>query len=288
MSDDARTRLNGVALMLTALLFFALLDASVKHLTGRFSLPFIVWSRYTGHCLMMLIFLAPQHGSRLIAARRPGIQVLRGMLLVGTTALGAMALKHMPLAETTAIFFVTPLIATLLAVPMLHERLTLPRTLAVLIGLVGILLIARPSSGLSPVGIGFALAAASCYSLYQVYTRRAAAIEEPIAMLFYTALVGTVVTTLVLPWYWDGRSPALPDAALLCVLGFLGGSGHFLLIRAFRLAPVSTLSPFLYVQLVWASLLGWAFFDHIPDGWAFAGIAVVAASGILVALAPPR
>lgn len=288
MSDDGPAPLRGVALMLTALLFFAALDAAVKYLTSRFSLPFVVWSRYTGHCLMMLLFLAPRHGRALVRARRPGLQVLRGLLLLGTTALGAVALKNMPLAETTAIVFVTPLLVTVLAVPMLGERLSPVRLVAVLIGLGGVLLLARPGGDLSAPGVGFALAAAGCYSLYQIYTRRAAASEEPLAMLFYTALVGTIVSSAALPWFWDGPTPSAGDAALLGILGFLGGSGHFLMIRAFRLAPVSTLSPFLYVQLVWATLLGWLVFGHLPDAWAVAGIAIIAGSGLLVAFGPRR
>lgn len=288
MADERGARLRGVALMLTALLFFAALDASVKYLTSRFSLPFIVWSRYTGHCLMMLLFLAPTHGRALFATRRPGLQILRGLLLAGTTALGAVALKRMPLAETTAILFVTPLVVTLLAVPMLRERLSPLRLVAVLAGLAGVLLIARPGGDLSAGGVAFALAAAGCYSLYQILTRRAAATEQPLAMLFYTALVGTAVTTAALPWFWDDPSPSWPDAALLATLGVLGGSGHFLMIGAFRLAPLGTLSPLLYVQLVWALLLGWLLFGQVPDGMAVAGMAVIAASGIAVAFGSRR
>ncbi len=274
--------------MLTALLFFAALDANVKYLTRHFSLPFIVWSRYTGHCLMMLLFLAPSHGFALVAARQPGLQILRGLLLVGTTALGAVALKRMPLAETTALLFVTPLLVSVLAVPMLKERLSPLRLAAVSSGLGGVLMIARPDGELSAGGIAYALAAAGCYSLYQIYTRRAAANEPAMAMLFYTALVGTLVTTAALPWLWDAPSPSLGDAALLASLGLLGGSGHFLLIHAFRLAPVGVLSPLLYVQLVWATLLGWLVFAQIPDSWTFGGITIIAASGVLVAFGPRR
>jgi drug/metabolite transporter (DMT)-like permease len=103
-------------------------------------------------------------------------------------------------------------------------------------------------------------------------------------MVFYTALVGTAVMTLALPWYWSGPMPDRRQALLICSLGIYGGTGHFLLTRAFRLAPASTLSPFQYVQLVWATLLGWLVFGQLPDGLSMTGGLVIAASGVAIAL----
>jgi drug/metabolite transporter (DMT)-like permease len=103
-------------------------------------------------------------------------------------------------------------------------------------------------------------------------------------MLFYTALIGTLAMSLALPWIWGGPMPGLADGLLVTSLGLYGGIGPFLLIRAFREAPASVLSPILYVQLAWAALVGWIAFGHVPDGIALAGILTIAGAGAIIAL----
>ena len=276
--------LRGIALFLAAMLLFATLDATAKHLSATFPVPMLVWARYTFHFLLMVVFLAPSLRSGLIRTRHPGTQIVRALMLVATTGFGIAALKRMPLAETTAVVFVTPLIVTVLAVPLLRERVTRGRYAAVAAGFIGVLLIARPGGGLGGTGVALALVAALSYSAYQILTRRIAAMESAVTMVFYTALVGTAVMTMALPWYWSGPMPGPAEALLIGSLGIYGGTGHFLLTRAFRLAPASTLSPFLYVQLVFATALGWLVFGQLPDGWTLAGMAVIAASGLWIAL----
>lgn len=266
------------------MLLFATLDATAKHLAATFPVPMLVWARYTFHFLLMMVFLAPSLRSGLIRTRHPGTQVVRALTLVATTGFGIAALQRMPLAETTAVVFITPLIVTVLAVPLLRERVTPGRYAAVAAGFIGILLIARPGGGLAGTGVALALVAALSYSAYQILTRKIAAMESAVTMVFYTALVGTLTMTLALPWYWSGPMPDPAEVLLIGSLGIYGGTGHFLLTRAFRLAPASTLSPFLYVQLIFATALGWLVFGQLPDGWALAGMAVIAASGLWIAL----
>lgn len=276
--------LRAIALFLVAMLLFSVLDATAKHLSRTFSVPMLVWARYTLHCLLMVVFLAPSMGTRLIATHRPLPQILRGLLLVAVTGFGFAALQRMPLAETTALVFITPLLVMVLAVPLLKERVPPARWAAVVIGFSGVLLIARPGGVMTPAGVAFALIAALTYSLYQILTRQLAGHENPVSMLFYTALTGTVSMTIGLPWFWSGPLPDFEQALLIASLGIYGGTGHFLLIRAFRLAPASLLSPFLYVQLIWATALGWLVFGHLPDALALAGMAIIAASGLAIAL----
>jgi drug/metabolite transporter (DMT)-like permease len=190
----------------------------------------------------------------------------------------------MPLAETTALLFVTPLIVALLAGPFLHERVGRARWLAALIGFAGTLLIARPGGNLAPEGILYTTVAAICYGFYQIQTRKMAATERPLTMVFYTALVGTVAMSLALPWIWSGPTPDLAQALMIASLAVYGGTGHFLLTHAFRHASASTLAPFLYGQLLWAALLGGLVYRQWPDSLAVVGMAVVVASGVAVAV----
>lgn len=280
--------LRGVVLLVNALFFFAALDAIAKHLTQTFSIPMLVWARYLVHCLLMAVFLGPSRGRRLLATARPGLLVVRALLLLACTSCGFAALSRMPLAETSAIAFTAPLIVAILAGPWLGERLSADRWLAVVAGFAGVLLIARPGGALDLVGTLFALLGAAFYAAYQILTRQLAATEDTLAMLFYTALVGAVAMSLALPWIWHGPLPDLQQGLLIAALGILGGCGHFLLTRAFRHAPASMLSPFIYLQLVWATLLGALVFGHWPDLPALAGILVIVGSGLYLAFAARR
>lgn len=288
MPEATKHPFHGVLLMLFALFFFAALDATAKHLVQTFALPLLVWARFTFHCLLMVVFLAPSMRLKLLATKRPLIQVIRALLLLGVSLLALAALRLMPLAETTAILYVTPLLVVMLSGPFLGEKVGLLRWILVAAGFAGALLIARPGGALSGPGILLSLAAALCYSIYQIQTRQLSSTESTFTMLFYTALTGTVVMSLALPWFWAGPMPSPLEALLIASLGILGGAGHFLLTRAFRHAPASTLSPLMYGQLIWATLLGWQLFGQLPDGLSIVGMLVIAGSGLSIALSERR
>lgn len=267
-------------MMLLVTLCFSSLDASTKYLSPRVPLPMLVWMRYLVHCLLMVVFLAPSMRGKLLTTGRPGALIVRGLVLILTTGLGMAAFRLMPLAEATSIVFLSPVLVALLAGPVLGEKVGGLRWLAMLAGFGGVILIARPGGAVNLPGLILALGTAFTYAIYQLQTRHLAATENTWTMLFYTAVLGTLVLTLALPFYWHEISLSAMDWAILCSLGLYGGVGHFLLTAAFRHAPASTLSPFLYVQLAWATLLGGLLFDHWPDGWSFFGMGVITASSL--------
>lgn len=281
-SDPAQT-LRAILTLLAALLLFALLDATGKHLAQTYPIPMLVWARYALHLIFMIVVLSPRLGKRLYHTTRPLLQIVRASCLLGMTLLLMAAFKRMPLAETTAILFTTPLLVTLLAGPLLGERITPVRWVAVLTGFVGVLLVARPGGALTLEGAAFAACGAVLFAFYQLLTRRLAPTDHPVTMLFYTALVGAVVMSATLPWQWGGPLPDAFDALLIALLGVYGAVGHFLLTRAFHAAPASTLAPVMYVQLGWAALIGWVAFGDLPDGMTWLGIVVIVAAGVLIA-----
>lgn len=288
MTPPAQHPLRGIALFMLALMLFASLDATAKHLAAFFAVPLLVWARYVVHFLLMLVFVAPAMRAELVRTANPRLQIVRALSLLATTGCGMAAFRVMPLAEATSVIFLAPLLVTLLAGPLLGERIGRSRWLAVLVGFGGVLLVVRPGTDLNPAGILWALGGAFSYALYQILTRRLSHAEHPLRLLFYTALVGTAVMSAALPWFWVDASPAPQQWLLIASLGLYGGVGHFLLIRAFRLAPASTLTPFTYVQLVWATLLGWIVFGNVPDAISATGMAVIAASGLWLALGARR
>ena len=285
---DARALRRAVWLMLGATLCFAGLDANAKHLAQTYPVPMLVWARYTFHCLLMLTLLGPSMGTRLVATARPLAQMLRAVMLVCVTGFAMAGFARMPLGESTAFLFINPLLVAVLSALVLRERVPRQRWLAIVVGFLGALLIARPGGALDAEGIVWLALAALCYAIYQIQTRQLSPGENVLTMLFYTALVGTAVMSLALPWFWFEFSPGPLQWLMIASLGFYGGVGHFILIRAFRLAPASTLTPFGYTQLIWAGLLGWLVFGHIPDAMTAAGMAVIAVAGLWLALGERR
>jgi drug/metabolite transporter (DMT)-like permease len=288
MLDRPQHPLRGVLLFLAAIFLFAALDATAKYMNAFFAVPLLVWARYLVHFVIMLVFMAPGMGREIIVTRRPWLMSFRALMLVGITLLAQLALKTLPLAETTALIFIAPLLVALLAGPLLGEQVRRSTWLATIAGFLGVLLIARPGGAMAGPGILYALGGALCYAIYQILTRKLAATEHPNRLLFYTALVGTLSMSLTLPAYWDGQIPTLPQGLLIISLGLYGGIGHFMFIRAFREAPASTLSPLLYVQLIWATLLGWLVFNQLPDFLAIIGMLIIGASGLSLAIRAHR
>lgn len=279
---------RGMALILAAVLVFACLDSTAKYLSGFYPLVLLVWARYTAQFLLMVAFLAPSHGRALLHTHRPGAQILRALLLLGVTVCVITALSLLPLAEATALGYTSPLMAALLAGPLLGERVGTRRWLALAAGFCGVLLIAHPGGALTGPGVLWALLGALCYACYQLMTRHLHKTENSLTLLFYTALVGTLVSSIALPWLPHHPLPQGLDWLPVVSMGVLGGLGHFLLIRAFRHADVATLAPMLYSQLLWAAGLGWLIFGHLPDSWAISGMFLVVVSGLAVALPKPR
>ena len=276
--------LKGVLFFLTGLFLFSSVDTTAKYLTALYSVQFLVWARFAVHLAIMLVVVAPGTGWQLVATRRPGLMIVRAMMLVGSSLFIQMAFRAQPLAETTAVFFVTPVIVALLAGPLLGEKVHWQTWSATLAGFCGVLLIARPGGALLGSGLAYTLAAALCYSLYQIFTRKLADTEPTMRQLFYTALIGTLATSLIVPPYWTSAAPSLRDFLLIVSLGIYGGVGHFLVIGAYRTAPASTLAPIMYCQLIWATLLGWAVFDQLPDASSTVGMAIIGGAGLSLAM----
>jgi drug/metabolite transporter (DMT)-like permease len=271
--------LRGVALMIAAVGVFALLDATGKYLSQSYPVPGIVWARYAVNLGLLLGWFAARGKLRRMRTARLGVQALRGLMLGSATLLYLTALSQMPMADAAAIGFVMPLVAAVLAVPMLNERLDGPRLLAVLAGLGGALVIVRPGFSVFTLYALLPLGMAVCNALYQILTRKLAGVEHPLTSLFWGALIGTLLYTPFLP-----SSGALPETRLDWVLfglmGVFGLVGHLLLIRAYDFANASLLIPMHYSQLVWVILLGYLVFDDFPDGWSLVGMAIIVISGL--------
>ena len=284
MSRDAgpSPQLRGILLVLAATSVFALLDTVCKWLSQSYPVPMIVWARYLAQTLLMIAMLSPRMGMQWIRTRIPGMQIVRGLSLLAVSLVFLFSLSLMPIAETTAISFMAPLILTALSVSLLGEHVRPSAWAAMIAGFIGVLIIVRPGGGLFTPMVIFPMTSALLFAIYQLLTRKIAGIDPTLTTLFYGTLIGTVILSFFVPFFWT-KPHNLIDGLLFVLTGILGGGGHFLLIRAFEHAPASTLAPFMYFQLVVVSGLGFLVFDTFPDGWSLVGMAVIVLSGAWVA-----
>ncbi|MBE0621140.1 MAG: DMT family transporter [Burkholderiales bacterium] len=273
---------RGPLLIMTAVALFVVMDTMSKYLSRFYPVPAIVWARYFFHVLLVLIILGPRLGLGLVRTRRLGVQLLRGLLLAGSTLFFVFAISQMPLAETSSITFIAPVLVTLMGAFFLKERVEAARWLAVAGGFAGVLIIIRPGGSVFTWASLLPICCATCFAGYQILTRKLANLESPYTSIFYSGLVGSVLMSFTLPFVWL-RPQSLYHAFLFVAIGIIGGLSHLILIKAYDYAPASQLAPFSYTQLIWVTLMGYLVFGHFPDHWSLIGIAVIMASGIYIA-----
>ncbi len=285
--SPAARQAMGIGLILAMGVCFASLDTTAKYLGQTLPVVLLLWGRYAVQAVVMAVWLGlrwARGGGSLFVAAHPRFQAVRGSLLLLTSALLFAGIQHMPVAEFTAVGMLTPVITTVLAALFLRERLGLWRGLLVLGGFAGAVIVVRPGSGLFGWVALVPLVMAVVYALFQLLTRRLSGLEHPLTTHFYTGLIGTLIMSVVMWVAPVDLLPALQAApaqslALLVMGGLFGTAGHLFLILAIGLAPMAVLMPFTFLQIGMASFTGWLAFGHVPDAWAFAGMAVVAACG---------
>ncbi len=277
-----KSALRAVPFVLLACVGIATLDATGKYLSRYYPVPQITWARYAGHLILALGLAWHQHGRRLARTRHLPLQLARSALLLAATLFGFSGLARVPLAEATAVSFLAPAFIVLLSRPMLGERVSRGRWVAVGAGFTGTLLIVHPGGAVFRPAILLIVAMAVLNALYQVLTRKLAG-EDAYTTLFYTGLVGTAGMAVALPWV-HLPSPSSAHVPLFVLLGLAGGGAHLFLILAYNRAPAGMVAPFVYAQMILAVALGAFLFGQVPDGLSAVGIALIVASGVGLAL----
>src|SRR5262245_36015149 len=268
--------------MLATGLLFACLDTSAKFLVlSGIPAPFVAWVRFLEHAVLALVLFRAWKTPAMFRVGNLPAQILRGVFLFGSTIFNFLALRTLQLAEANSIFFFTPMVITALAGPLLGEWAGWRRWLAVGAGFVGMLVITRPGVRAFELGHVYALTAMFSYAFYVIMTRRMGARETAESLIFYSALAPVVLMLPAVPFTASLPSDTLHWLVLLS-LGFYGGFGHWLLIRAYKLATTTALAPYPYMQIVWMIVFGYAVFGQLPDRWTLSGAAIIVASGLYI------
>jgi drug/metabolite transporter (DMT)-like permease len=279
MIDHAEHRAAGVLWMLATMFCFISLDTTMKFLLAAYPLVEVTWARF----FFATFFAAAIAGPNLpdaLRSRAPILQTARSLILMVTTGVFNAGVKLLPLATATAIMFTTPILVTVLSIPILKEEVGMRRWIGVALGFLGALIVVRPGLGGLGFGALFLVIAALLNANYQILTRKVRIHDQPITSLLYTAATGAIVTSALLPFDW--RWPSASGWFLFALSGLMGCLGHLCLIQAFRRAPASVVAPFSYSSLVWASLYGWFIFAEWPDLWTWVGAALIIGSGLYI------
>ena len=271
-------RVGGIFFIVLALLSFGALDTTTKFASTTVPVVMAMWLRCLVQTMLTGAVLWPSRRNRLFSTHRPWLQVLRGLVLLSCSSMAYFSLQVMQVGEFTAVVMLTPLLLTVVAALALHERVSGWRWLCVAGGFAGSIVVIRPGMNLFQWAMLLPLVLVAANTVFQVLTSHMAKTEDPGTMHFYTGLVGLVVTSAALPWAWR----LLPWSlwAALGLMALLGTFGHFMLIMAYSRAPVAVLTPYLYLQIAFATLGGWLVFAHVPDAWSLAGITMVAICGV--------
>ena len=283
----AQNTLLGILFICLAGLLFPMMNGVAKTLGADYSSLQVSWARAFGHVVFMLAAFLPRHGLGLLRTRRPGLQIARSATLFLSNLCFFFAIAFIPIAKAAAISMTAPLIVALLAWPMLKERTTVSRVVALGVGFAGVLTVIRPGTAVFQWASLFVLASAASYGLYQILTRTIAAADPPETSTVYSSVVGAFGIMLALPFVWE-TPRSLFDVALFCSLGVLGALGHYCVARALGYAPASVVSPFQYFQLLGSVAVGWLVFDDLPDALTWIGAGVIVLSGLFIGWSQTR
>lgn len=284
--------LKGMTIMASAMILLPTMDAIAKYMASfeAMSPGQVTFYRFFFQLVCMLPLLVTAAGRSAFSAKRPWMNLLRGALHGAASLLFFAAVKYMPLADVFAIYFVEPFMLTALSALFLGDKVGWRRWLAIVIGFGGALIVIQPSFAIFGLKALLPVACAFLYALYLFMNRAVGEADSPLTMQIMAGAGGTLFMAFAL---FAGTSagvadfePSLPTSALglvlLLILGSISGYAHMLVVRAFRLAPLSLLAPFQYFEIISATLLGYAVFGDFPNLSKWIGISIIVGSGLFI------
>jgi len=278
-ADSARNRLTGIGLVSLTYLVFALLDGSAKWLVGTMPVIMVVWLRFATHVVVAGAVLFPLKGLALVKTSHWRWHLVRALMFMAMTGINFWALQYLQLTVTSSIFFSVPLIIALASASFLGEKLAPGKWIAIITGFAGVLVIVRPWGAEFHPAMLASVVNALLYAVFMMMTRRLAAYDSPETIQYLPAVGAAIGLAPFAIAAWETPDGWL-EWTVACLMGVLGGLGHYLLALAHRYAPASVIAPFLYQQVIYMALFGYLVFGDVPSTWVWLGAAVVIGSGL--------
>ena len=270
---------KGILLMSLAMLSIPLVDGLAKHLSADYSPLFISWARYVVACMIVVPIVMATRGSKIFPSKRLGAHTLRTVFLVTSMTLYFISIAIIPLATAVSAYFVAPIIAVVLSLIFLKEKLTIRKLLSLILGFGGAMVILRPTSDIE-FGILLAFGAGAFFALYMIATRQASQQSDPFKTLAFQCVMGAVLLAPQGIWTWT--TPALDDLVFFLGLGAFSTISHLLSIKAFGYADASTLAPLVYLELVATAAIGYVFFTEVPELATIIGASFIVIGGLVL------
>ena len=271
-----------IGLLILSQLFFAALDTSAKWMAvsglGTFEIVFI---RYAVHVGLMLALMMPVQGLGMLRTRNLRLEIIRGLCLAGVTATNFFAMRFLPLTVTGALLFTMPLMIAVLSGPILGERVTWQRWIAVVVGFIGILVIVRPGTEAFHPASLLCIVGAACGAFYSILTRKLAGVDSASTQTAYAGIVSLVCVTpfAFQGWVWPSD---VPTWIAFFLAGIAGLIAHQVSTTAHRFAPPNVLAPFSYLELLALAVASWLIFAEPPDLWFYVGAPIIILSGLYI------
>lgn len=271
---------RGIFFLLIALFFFSAMDAVAKGLVAHYPVVQVVWARNLFQTIAVLLLILPFGGLSQLKTKHPMNHLLRAIFQIATISLFFASLVYLSLTEAAALADTSPIFITLGAVLFLGEKLTRARIFALILAMIGTLIILRPGMGVfTPAGL-LALGCAMAYAGNVLMTRKIGQHETAWTSLFYGALFGTLITSILLPMVWQPILAA--DIVRFLTLGALGSVAQWAVIRAFSISEAGAIAPFGYLGILFATFWSWSLFGTLPDVATVLGALVIIAAGLYV------
>ena len=278
---------QAMVMMIAAMLMLPGIDAIAKWLAGSVSSGQVTWSRFFFQIILMSPLLLKTSGPWLTPAL--WLHAARGTMIAAATLFFFSGLAYLPMTDAIAIFFIEPLLVTLLSALFFGETIHWRRISAIACGFAGAMIVIRPSFGEVGYAVFYPVAAAFCFSFYILLTRKLVRNEDPIRLQFFAGIFGCLVMSLALAWgtaenveIISAAWPTRQQWLLLGVLGLIATICHLLVVYAYRLASIGILAPFQYVEIIGATILGLIVFGDFPDSVTWLGVAIIVGSGIYI------
>lgn len=272
---------KAIGIVLLALFFFSCSDVASKALTLSLAPIQIIWMRYIFFVTLIVPLALYMKGPSVFRATRLNWQVVRAVATLCSSLFFTTAFQFLPMAETMAMSFVSPIFVTALSIILLGEIVGIRRWLALIVGLAGVLIVIRPGTDAFQAAAIFPLLGAACWAMGMIATRKTSFGDDAWTALTYSAIIGFIIISMIAPFFWRSVTPY--NMALSSVVGIMSTLAQVVILFAYRLAPASVLAPFSYSQLIWAAIFGFIVFSEIPDRWTVIGAMVIVASGLYIA-----
>lgn len=280
MTTHSPRQTTGILLMTLAMLSVPIVDGLAKYLSTQYSPFYLGWARYTVASAIVLPIAAWRSGGKsILPAEGRMSHFMRTLFLVISMTLYFLAVARIPLATAISVFFIGPIVAVILSVFVLKERMTWLKLASLCLGFIGAVVILRPGTEIN-AGLLFAFAAGLCFAIYLVATRLAAQKSDPVATLAFQCLIGALLLTpqAIITW----SVPQWGDLGFFLALGMISAGSHLMSIAAFRFAEASLLAPLVYLELIGASLIGYIVFNEVPDLFTLIGAGLIIVAGLIL------